>query len=60
MAAVAGVDTCTCGAQCSAIRYGAPDSLWRTTNMSACIADRLAMVSSRLSPLLVDDARCSG
>jgi hypothetical protein len=43
--------TCTCGAQCCAIRYGAPLSLWRTTNMSACMADRLAMVSSRLSPL---------
>ena len=44
--------TCTCGAQCCAIRCGAPLSLWRTTNMSACIADRLAIVSSKLSPLL--------
>src|SRR5689334_13440662 len=45
--------TCTCGAQCCAMRYGAPLSEWRTTNMSACIADRLAIVSSRLSPLAV-------
>ena len=49
--------TCTCGAQCCAIRYGAPLSPWRTTNMSACIAERLAIVSSRLSPLAVERAR---
>src|SRR5256714_6706567 len=51
--------TCTCGAQCCAIRYGAPLSPWRTTNMSACIADRLAIVSSRLSPFAVDERAMS-
>src|SRR5688572_4129629 len=38
-----------------AMKCGAPLSLWRTTNMSACIAERLSTVSSRLSPLLCED-----
>jgi hypothetical protein len=53
------------------MRKGAPLSEWRTTNTSASIASRLAMVSSRLSPLLVlerwmsrlntsADRRCAG
>ena len=46
--------TCTWGATCCAIRYGAPDSLCRTTNRSAAMADRLAMVSSSDSPLLAE------
>src|SRR5450432_2035978 len=41
--------------RCCAIRCGAPLCAWRTTNMSAFIATRLSMVSSRVSPLLVDD-----
>src|SRR3989344_3610328 len=34
----------------------APDSACRTTNRSVCIASRLRMVSSRVSPLLVLEA----
>src|SRR5436190_9486769 len=41
--------------KCAAIRCGAPDCEWRTTNMSAFIATRLSTVSSSVSPLLVDD-----
>ena len=37
------------------MKCGAPLSLCRTTNMSACIADRLSTVSSRLSPLLWEE-----
>src|SRR5690606_6861597 len=40
---------------CCAIRNGAPLSAWRTTNMSACIATRLSIVSSSDSPFGVDD-----
>src|SRR5512146_1413270 len=43
------------GATWRAIRCAAPDCEWRTTNMSACIAQRLSTVSSRVSPLLVED-----
>src|SRR3954469_13141224 len=38
------------------MKNGAPDCAWRTTNMSACIAARLSMVSSSDSPLLVEEA----
>jgi hypothetical protein len=50
--------TCDCfvSIRCLAIRYGAPDCAWRTTNMSACMAERLSMVSNSDSPLLADDA----
>src|ERR1700704_4776754 len=41
--------------RCCAIRCGAPLCAWRTTNMSAFIATRLSMVSSSVSPLLVDE-----
>ena len=51
--------TCTCGATCSAIKCGAPDSLWRTTKISAAIALRLAMVSSNDSPLLAEERAMS-
>src|SRR6185436_9420246 len=43
--------TCSCGLTWRAIRYGAPAEPWRTTNTSACIAERLATVSSSDSPL---------
>src|SRR5437899_1882295 len=46
--------------RCLAIRCGAPDCEWRTTNMSACIADRLSMVSSSDSPLLALEAEMFG
>src|SRR6478609_10849471 len=51
--------TCTCGATCCAIRYGAPDSLCRTTNRSAAIAERLAMVSSSDSPFEAEEREMS-
>src|SRR5574343_834810 len=41
--------------RCSVIRKGAPLEAWRTTNRLACMATRLSMVSSRVSPLAVDD-----
>src|SRR5688500_1122363 len=47
--------TCSCGLTWRAIRNGAPEASWRTTKMSACIADRLATVSSSDSPLVADD-----
>src|SRR5216683_121536 len=47
--------TCTCGATWFAIRWAAPLEECRTTNMSACIAERLSTVSSRVSPLVEDD-----
>src|SRR5687767_7356142 len=47
--------TCSCGFTCRAMRNGAPEELWRTTKMSACMADRLATVSSSVSPLLCED-----
>src|SRR4051812_41248411 len=53
------LNTCTCGATCWAIKYGAPDSLCRTTKRSAAIADRLAIVSSRDSPLAADERAMS-
>src|SRR5262245_11017204 len=43
--------TCSCGFTLRAIRYGAPEDACRTTNRSACIAERLATVSSSDSPL---------
>src|SRR5438445_2111158 len=42
--------TCSCGLTWRAIRNGAPEELCRTTKMSACIAERLATVSSSDSP----------
>src|SRR5688572_3605459 len=48
--------TCSCGLTWRAIRNGAPEDSWRTTKMSACIADRFATVSSSDSPLLAEDA----
>src|SRR6185295_10326874 len=47
--------TCSCGLTWRAIRNGAPEEAWRTTKMSACIAERLATVSSSDSPLVADD-----
>src|SRR5229473_7101253 len=47
--------TCTCEATWFAIRWAAPLEEWRTTNMSAYIAERLSTVSSRVSPLVEDD-----
>src|SRR5687768_6666310 len=47
--------TCSCGLTWRAIRNGAPDDACRTTKMSACIAERLATVSSNDSPLLAED-----
>src|SRR3954469_6657587 len=47
--------TCSCGFTWRAIRNGAPEEPWRTTKMSACIAERLATVSSSDSPLLCED-----
>src|SRR5574338_58890 len=41
--------------RCWAMRKGAPLASWRTTNMSACMAQRLSTVSSRVSPFLVDE-----
>src|SRR5688572_8261584 len=43
------------GATCFAIRYGAPLEACRTMNMSACIAARLATVSSTDSPLVAEE-----
>ena len=48
--------TATPGFTCRAMRCGAPDCEWRTTNMSASIACRFQTVSSSVSPLLVDEA----
>src|SRR5262245_15243697 len=47
--------TCSCGLTWRAIRNGAPEDSWRTTKMSACIADRLATVSSSDSPLVAEE-----
>src|SRR5258708_14177523 len=47
--------TCSCGLTGRAIRKGAPDESCRTTKMSACIAERLATVSSKDSPFDWDD-----
>src|SRR5258706_8023284 len=47
--------TCSCGLTWRAMRNGAPDEAWRTTKMSACIAERLATVSSSDSPLVAED-----
>src|SRR6185295_15425409 len=47
--------TCSCGLTWRAMRKGAPEELWRTTKMSACIAERLATVSSSDSPLLCEE-----
>src|ERR1700741_182263 len=47
--------TCSCGLTCRAMRNGAPDELCRTTKMSACIAERLATVSSSDSPFVCDE-----
>src|SRR5438132_1111713 len=38
--------TCSCGLTCRAIRNGAPEAPWRTTKMSACMADRFATALS--------------
>src|SRR6267143_378851 len=48
--------TCSCGLTLRAIRYGAPEELWRTTKMSACIADRFATVSRSDSPLVCEES----
>lgn len=37
------------------MKCAAPESAWRTTNMSAAIASRLRKVSNSVSPLLVDE-----
>src|SRR5688572_31743066 len=37
------------------MRNGAPDASWRTMKMSACMAERLATVSSSDSPLLAEE-----
>src|SRR5258705_5556529 len=47
--------TCSCGLTWRAIRNGAPEALWRTMKRSACIAERLATVSSRDSPFEAED-----
>src|SRR5262245_44610702 len=47
--------TCSCGLTWRAMRKGAPEEACRTTKMSACIADRLATVSSSVSPLVCDE-----
>src|SRR6185295_1136728 len=47
--------TCSCGLTWRAIRNGAPEDSWRTTKMSACMADKFATVSSSDSPLVADD-----
>src|SRR5687767_1776203 len=47
--------TCSCALTWRAIRKGAPEDSCRTTKMSACIAERLATVSSSDSPLVADD-----
>src|ERR1700741_5664746 len=47
--------TCSCGLTWRAIRNGAPEDSWRTMKMSACIAERLATVSSSDSPLVADE-----
>src|SRR6185503_15119344 len=47
--------TCSCGLTWRAMRKGAPEELWRTTKMSACIAERLATVSSSDSPFDCDE-----
>src|ERR1017187_341706 len=47
--------TCRWLATWLAIRCGAPLCACRTTNMSACIAERLSTVSSRVSPLVWED-----
>src|SRR5882672_87527 len=48
--------TCRCGATWLAMRCAAPLEECLTTNMSACIAERLSTVSSSVSPLLDEDA----
>src|SRR5690348_2353568 len=41
--------------RCCAMRCGAPLEAWRTMNMSAFMATRLSIVSSSVSPLVVED-----
>src|SRR5919204_5711873 len=48
--------TCSCALTLRAMRKGAPDELWRTTKMSACIAERFATVSSSDSPLVCEES----
>ena len=45
--------TLTWGLAWRAMKWAAPLSAWRTTNMSTCMASRLRRVSSRVSPLAV-------
>ncbi len=47
--------TATSGQTRSAIKCAAPESPWRTTNMSAAMASRFCRVSNRVSPLLVEE-----
>src|SRR3972149_1501964 len=47
--------TCRWLATWLAIKCGAPLCACLTTNMSACMADRLSTVSSRVSPLVCED-----
>src|SRR5678816_1013541 len=47
--------TCSCGLTWRAMRNGAPEDAWRTTKMSACIAERFATVSSSDSPLVAEE-----
>src|SRR2546428_593751 len=48
--------TCSWDFTWRAIRNGAPEDAWRTTKISACIAERFATVSSSDSPLVADEA----
>src|SRR5438309_2394361 len=48
--------TCSCGFTCRAMRNGAPEDAWRTTKMSACMAERFATVSRSDSPLVWDES----
>src|SRR3954471_8462824 len=48
--------TCSWGFTWRAMRKGAPEALWRTTKMSACMAERFATVSRSDSPLVCEEA----
>src|SRR5919197_1457796 len=48
--------TCSCGFTWRAIRNGAPEDAWRTTKMSACMAERFATVSRSDSPLVCEES----
>src|SRR6267378_3799970 len=48
--------TCSCGLTYRAMRNGAPEEAWRTTKISACMADRFATVSRSDSPLVCEES----